>query len=333
MVCANMPTYAVHIRIHFRRKFICTAVCIVLCCFSTYLFSAPLQQPVIHKVQPGETLWEIAHKYNVSISRIVKENNLTDGNKICVNQKLTIPVCDEHQGESTGCSATPLTQEQGVYHRLKKGDTVWDLSKMYKVPVSVIIEANNIQSPKSLRIGQLVFIPMTSKELAQREKNKKLDRYVQNLVSLPASRKLRHWKYIIIHHSATDMGNASSFNYYHTYKRHMVNGLAYHFVITNGKSGPDGGIEVGNRWKTQLHGGHVKSDYYNNTGIGICLVGNFQKYPPTTRQFESLIALVRVLQKMCNIPSKHIYGHGYIKSEKSLCPGKFFPLRRLKSLL
>ena len=333
MIRVKMPAYAVHIKIHSRRNIVYIFVCILFCCFSAQLFSATLQQPVIHTVRPGETLWEIAHKYNVSINMIVKENNLTDGNKISVNQKLTIPVRDNNTDKSGASTSASLTEQQGIYHRLKKGDTVWDLSKMYKVPVSVIIEANNIKSPKSLRIGQLVFIPMTDKELAQREKNKKLERYIRNLVSLPANIKLRHWKYIIIHHSATDMGNASSFNYYHKYKRHMINGLAYHFVITNGHSGPDGGIEVGNRWKKQLQGGHVRSDYYNNTGIGICLVGNFQKYPPTTRQFESVLALVRVLQRMCNIPTKNIYGHGYIKSEKSLCPGKFFPLRRLRSLL
>jgi hypothetical protein len=57
----------------------------------------------------------------------------------------------------------------------------------------------------------------------------------------------------------------------------MSNGLAYHFVIGNGTSSGNGEIEVGNRWRRQINGGHVHSDYLNNISLGICLVGDFNR--------------------------------------------------------
>ena len=58
--------------------------------------------------------------------------------------------------------------------------------------------------------------------------------------------------------------------------------LGYHFVIGNGTHTGDGQVEVGSRWGKQKHGAHCKTpdNYYNDHGIGICLVGNFENSNP-----------------------------------------------------
>lgn len=133
------------------------------------------------------------------------------------------------------------------------------------------------------------------------------------------------WKYIVIHHSATKRGNAKTFEKYHI-KKGMKNGLAYHFVIDNGTSGRrDGQLEIGNRWKKQIAGGHCRQSWVNESGIGICLVGDFNKTRPTLRQTRTLVNLVQELRKKYNIPIKNVVGHGKIKGEKSQCPGGYFP--------
>lgn len=309
---------------------------IFIFCFSTissFLYSAPLHESLTHTVRPGETLWEIANTYNVSIENILSLNKLNDGNKLKVNQVLVIPRTGSYKKQGRHFTKPVLRKENGIYHRLQKGQTLWELSKIYQVPVSAIIETNEINSPASVRAGQLIFIPLSETMMAERKNTDKLLQYVRDLVALSPHTHRRHWKFIIVHHSATNLGNAASFHYYHKYKRHMVNGLAYHFVITNGNKGPDGAIEVGPRWKRQINGGHVKSDYYNDVGIGICLVGNFQEYAPTPKQFNSLIALIKVLQEMCDLPGKYVIGHREIKGEQTLCPGKLFPLTRMKNII
>lgn len=145
------------------------------------------------------------------------------------------------------------------------------------------------------------------------------------LLLLLSTEALADWKYIVVHHSATKRGNAKMFEKYHKAKG-MENGLAYHFVINNGTCDRyDGQLEIGNRWKKQLPGGHSRQAWVNEAGIGICLVGDFNKARPTWRQMRTLINLVQELRKKYNIPIKNVVGHGRIKGEKSQCPGRYFP--------
>ncbi|RJP57223.1 MAG: LysM peptidoglycan-binding domain-containing protein [Candidatus Auribacter fodinae] len=296
-------------------------------------YAGPIQQPVSHKVQAGDTLWKISQRYNVSVKAILDANELSNADKIRINQVLVIPGKPVQEPQEQEQKQPEYSKDKGVFHTLKKGETIWNLSKIYQVPISTIIQANNIDFPERMKPGQTVFIPMTEERLSQHDELAGMKSYVESLVKLSPRQKMRDWKYIIIHHSATDMGNAASFEYYHRFKRHMTNGLAYHFVITNGKKGSDGGVEVGNRWKKQLQGGHVKSDFYNEVGIGICLVGNFQNYPPSISQYNSLVSLVQVLKDLCNIPTRNVFGHGELRTEQSLCPGKCLPLKKLRSQL
>lgn len=141
------------------------------------------------------------------------------------------------------------------------------------------------------------------------------------------------WKYIVIHHSGTSVGSLKRFDAYHR-ARGMENGVAYHFIIDNGTCGTkDGQIEVTRRWEKQIHGGHCRQDTNNSIGIGICLVGNFQKTRPTEKQFWSLVWLVKKLMKGYNIPLKNVVGHEDMKGEHTICPGRYFPMKRLRNEL
>ena len=138
------------------------------------------------------------------------------------------------------------------------------------------------------------------------------------------------WKYIVIHHSATKRGNSSIFDKYHR-QRGMQNGMAYHFVICNGSSRRrDGQLEIGNRWKKQLSGGHCRQNKVNNQAIGVCLVGDFTKTRPTRKQLRTLAKLINELRKKYDIPLDNVIGHGKIKGEKTKCPGRKFPWWTLK---
>ena len=157
--------------------------------------------------------------------------------------------------------------------------------------------------------------------------------YIAATVTVADVSPARQWEFIVIHHSATKTGNADEFDTAHR-ARGMINGLAYHFVIDNGTADmPDGHIEVGSRWETQLHGGHCRQAYINEHGIGICLVGNFTHDRPTDKQLDSLALLIRGLQEQFKIADDHILGHGDVIGEFSECPGKDFPWDELKKRL
>jgi len=58
-------------------------------------------------------------------------------------------------------------------------------------------------------------------------------------------------------------------------------------------------FEVGDRWRRQINGGHVHSDYLNNISLGICLVGDFNRDQPTRAQLDACEELIRYLRDRC----------------------------------
>ena len=145
--------------------------------------------------------------------------------------------------------------------------------------------------------------------------------------------KSGRWKNIVVHHSGTRVGSGKGMDRYHREERHMENGLAYHFVIGNGRGMTDGSIFVGRRWNEQLDGGHVASADLNQISIGICLVGDFQNHPPSRKQMESLEALVRALMSRTGLDYRAFTTHRLIHPKHTLCPGKHFPTEHFRQLL
>jgi len=138
------------------------------------------------------------------------------------------------------------------------------------------------------------------------------------------------WTTIVLHHSATKVGGAKSFDRNHREVRGWDE-LGYHFVIGNGTETPDGLVEVGGRWRKQSTGAHCKTagNYHNKHGIGICLVGDFTKTKPTPKQLASLSELLRFLCAETGIPVNMITTHGLVVS-KTQCPGKNLPLLAIR---
>lgn len=138
------------------------------------------------------------------------------------------------------------------------------------------------------------------------------------------------WKFIIVHNSGTRQGNARAFDYYHRRVRKMQNGLAYHFVVGNGTSSGNGAIEIGDRWRRQINGGHVHSDYLNNISLGICLVGDFNRDRPTKAQLEATEELIKYLRDRCGRADGRVIP---VRPHREMnppqwatdCPGDAFP--------
>lgn len=136
----------------------------------------------------------------------------------------------------------------------------------------------------------------------------------------------RDWTAIVIHHTATDRGSVESIHEAHIAREWL--GIGYHFVIGNGNGMTDGAIEPTFRWREQLHGAHAGSDEYNQHGIGIALVGNFENHPPTAAQLAAIKRLVAVLKSEYEIDSERVIGHSEVKA--TACPGKQFPLQEVR---
>lgn len=54
---------------------------------------------------------------------------------------------------------TPEQRAQGIYHVVKRGETLWRICKAYGADLQYVAEINNIRDPSQIREGQRIFIP------------------------------------------------------------------------------------------------------------------------------------------------------------------------------
>jgi N-acetyl-anhydromuramyl-L-alanine amidase AmpD len=138
----------------------------------------------------------------------------------------------------------------------------------------------------------------------------------------PGSSQMKQISGIVVHHSATETGNAACFRVLHR----VVNGwndVGYHFVIGNGSLSADGEVEYGRVLPFQ--GAHAKGA--NEYSVGICLVGNFNRTVPTAAQMDSLGILLRRLAVRYSIDRDFITIHRLVEGSHTQCPGSNLTLK------
>lgn len=211
-------------------------------------------------------------------------------------------------------------------YTVKRGDTLSRIASRNNVSLSALRTRNGLKSDRIL-VGQRLVIPAPG---ATEPQYKYINEVVRVTSQLNISKD--RWTYIVGHHSGVDRGNAASYGRYHREERKMENGLAYHFVIGNGIDSGDGEVEIGPRWYKQLQGGHVRNHEVNQNGIGICLVGNFEKHPPTANQMEAFKELVSYLKANVVAPNCKFAVHREIDRNHTVCPGRHFPTAAMHRL-
>lgn len=71
----------------------------------------PTLAPVLHTVQPGESLSIIAQKYGVTVEALAQANGLTESSVLQIDQRLVIPGASE-PAPTTAPTATPIPPTQ-----------------------------------------------------------------------------------------------------------------------------------------------------------------------------------------------------------------------------
>ncbi len=130
-------------------------------------------------VQPGETVYAISRKYGVRPNDIIALNGLNAPYLLEIGQQLRIPVAERRAEIPTPQPAPQTAQpiEQVEYRAapkietptapapanmvyiIRKGDTLYSLSRRSGISVGKLAEANNIAPPFALSIGQQIIIP------------------------------------------------------------------------------------------------------------------------------------------------------------------------------
>jgi LysM repeat protein/ABC-type branched-subunit amino acid transport system substrate-binding protein len=105
-----------------------------------------------HEVKQGETLSSIGREYGITVEEIIRLNpDSREGVKI--GQKLIIP------SAGNAVSKQEETEKKKYrYHEVKKGETLYNISKKYGISEGEITRLNP-NTKESVRIGQMLVIP------------------------------------------------------------------------------------------------------------------------------------------------------------------------------
>ena len=79
-------------------------------------------------------------------------------------------------------------------------------------------------------------------------------------------------------------------------------------------------------------GAHCVQEGMNSKSLGICVVGNFDKAPPSQEQWNLCLKLVKALKQVYSIPTEHVMGHREFAEYKT-CPGKQWSMNQFRSEL
>lgn len=96
----------------------------------------------IYIVKRGDTLSQIALRFNVTVQEIAKQNNIKNVNLIYPGQRLII------NGETCHYDCGH------ILHTVRKGESLWTISRRYNTTISNIVRLNRIKNPRLIYPGQ-----------------------------------------------------------------------------------------------------------------------------------------------------------------------------------
>lgn len=105
----------------------------------------------VYIVQEGDTLWEIAQRFGVSIDELSRENGITDPGQLAAGAQLVIPGLEGVQGI--------LATESVPF-----GENLRSLSRRYHIPTETLIRLNHLVSPAELYRGANLIVPQSDSQ-------------------------------------------------------------------------------------------------------------------------------------------------------------------------
>lgn len=133
-----------------------------------------VEDPCIHVIQPGDTLYAIALNYGYTINDLLAVNpELGDSSAVIQpGDPLLLPLPECVDPEATADAdgfvrptsrPTPTPSPAGTpgtqIYVVRSGDVLVNIATRYGVTVTAIVQANNLTNPNSLQVGQELIIP------------------------------------------------------------------------------------------------------------------------------------------------------------------------------
>lgn len=108
---------------------------------------------ITYTVKSGNTLSEIALKYDTTVNSIAGLNGIQNPNLIFVNQVLKIDTTLSRNEQSNDVYET-----SHIIYTVKRGDTLTAIANKYGVSIQSIVDLNEIVNPNLIYVGERIRI-------------------------------------------------------------------------------------------------------------------------------------------------------------------------------
>jgi membrane-bound lytic murein transglycosylase D len=120
-------------------------------------------KPEVYRVRRGETLSSIARKFNTTPKALASANRFKNWKtKVKVGQKIKLSPSDEQKVATRTVGPKVKTTNLPIIYKVRRGDNLTDLARIFDLKVSRIRTANNLKRGK-IQIGQRIVLPDTKK--------------------------------------------------------------------------------------------------------------------------------------------------------------------------
>ena len=118
-----------------------------------------------HRVNKGESLYFIAHKYQVSEKNLKEWNNLTSdeikpGQKLIINKSETNHKVTSGKNDRNTRATAQETKTSKIYKRVKQGESLYSLARKYHVSEEKLKEWNNLSTNK-IKVGDNIVVKIS----------------------------------------------------------------------------------------------------------------------------------------------------------------------------
>ena len=107
-----------------------------------------------YHVQKGDSLWLIARRFDMHVSDLERLNAISRTRPLRLGQPLTVlaPAASVARESSRVSAATAQR------YQVRSGDSLWTISRRFKVTIAQLVAWNNLRSPSALKLGQELLV-------------------------------------------------------------------------------------------------------------------------------------------------------------------------------
>jgi len=114
------------------------------------------RRPGVHVVRSGDSLWRIAKRNRMDVATLARMNGMGPGDTLRAGQKLVLNT--NARASSSGSRSTSTANSRAVSYKVRSGDTLSRIAKVFGVTVSDLVNWNGISKHSTLRPGQKLTV-------------------------------------------------------------------------------------------------------------------------------------------------------------------------------